>query len=328
MAELTRKLPVLMGLFALPCVVTAHHSIAAFYDRGQTAEVEGTVTSVFWRNPHIGLTLRVETETGEVQEWEIEGGTFNDLERQNFDPLSVAIGTRVRVMGAPSRRGENAIYLNRVLTAAGEELFGGGLGQRSRGIAPNPSADAIVAGIFKVWVNGGRLYQQRAPLSLTPAALAELADYDPVTDDPSLRCQAPGMPNANLNPYPIQFLDEGHQIILRIEEWDAIRTIHMDAAVPDDVDPTPLGYSTGRWEGETLVIETNHIDYPLLDDSGTPMSSDARILERYRVSDDDMRLDYEVTITDPAYLAEPAIWDAVWVWESGAQIKPFECAVR
>ena len=85
-----------------------------------------------------------------------------------------------------------------------------------------------------------------------------------------------------------------------------MRTIHMNGEVPDDTVPSPLGYSIGRWEGSTLIIETSHVDYPILDDSGTP-----------------------VIVTDPMYLAEPAIWDAVWAWEPGVtEISPFECAVR
>ena len=73
-------------------------------------EVEGTVSSVFWRSPHIGLTLSVENEAGEPEDWEIEGGTYNDLLRSGFDPETVAIGDPVRIVGAPSRRGPPGIH--------------------------------------------------------------------------------------------------------------------------------------------------------------------------------------------------------------------------
>jgi hypothetical protein len=322
-----RKLSVLMGLITLPFVATGHHSVAAFYDRSLTAEVEGTVTSVSWRNPHIGFTLSVESETGEQQEWEIEGGTFNDLQRQSFDQSFISIGTRVRVVGAPSRRNENAIFLNQVLTPAGEDIIRNARYSLTDTVQ-DATAESLESGIFRVWVNGGPGHGLRMPLSLTRDAEALIADFDPLTDDPSLRCQAPGMPNANLNPYPIEFVEENDRITLRIEEWDTIRTIYMEAETPDNMEGTPLGYSVGHWEGKTLIIETSHIDYPLLDDSGTPMSGNARIVERYTLSNNDMRLDYEVIVTDPEYLAEAAIWDATWVWESGAEVKPFECSVR
>ena len=326
--KFARELTTLIGLLALPCIANAHHSFTAIFDPGQTAEVEGTVTSVFLRNPHIGITLLVETETGGEEEWEIEGGTYNELVRQNFDESTIAPGTRIRAIGMASRRGRNEIYLRRLTTPDGEEIMRAGLGTLSGGTTPDPEAEARAQGIFRVWVNGGRLHRLRNPLSLTPSAEEARGSWDPLADDPSLRCQAPGMPNANLNPYPIEFVDEGDRIILRIEEWDAVRTIHLDGEVSGNAEPTPLGYSVGRWEGKTLVIETSHVDYSLLDDSGTPMSSDVLILERYTLNEDDTRLDYEVIVTDPQYLVEPAVWDAVWAWDSGVQIRPFECTVR
>ncbi len=318
----------LIGLLSAHGLVSAHHSITAFYDPRETAEVEGTVTEVFLRNPHIGITLLAETESGGQQEWQIEGGTYNELVRQNFDESTIAAGTRIRVIGLASRRGRNEIYLRRILSAEGNEIMRAGLDTLSGNTAPDPAADADAQGIFRVWVNGGRLHRLRNPLSLTPAAEEAKASWNPLTDDPSLRCQPPGMPNANLNPYPIEFVDEGDRITLRIEEWDTVRTIHLNGEVPEDTVPSPLGYSVGRWEGSTLVIESTRVDYPLLDDSGTPMSGDVRMVERYTLNEDDTRLDYEVIVTDPVFLAEPAVWEAGWAWESGVQIRPFECTLR
>ena len=91
-------------------VVFSNFRARAIFDRSRTMEVEGTVSSVFWRNPHIGLTLLVENEAGEPEDWEIEGGTYNDLLRSGFDPETVAIGDPVRIVGAPSRRGPPGIH--------------------------------------------------------------------------------------------------------------------------------------------------------------------------------------------------------------------------
>ncbi len=137
------------------------------------------------------------------------------------------------------------------------------------------------------------------------------------------------MPNANLNPYLIEFIDEGDTIRLRIEEWDAIREIHMSAATASrNQAPSLLGYSVGRWEGQTLVIETTQVDAPYLDDAGTPQSENAEIVERFTLSENDNRLDYEVTVIDPQYLVEPAIWDASWIWRPGVEVLPFECTLQ
>ena len=319
---------VTLCLFVLPCTLSAHHSVTAFYDRSVTSEVEGTVESVFWRNPHIGITILVENDQGEEEEWVLQGGTYNDLVRRGFTKDMVQIGDRVRAVGAASRSGENAIFLNSLLAADGEEILAV-FGLTAPATTAEPVAGESPTGIFRVWVNGGRLYQLRAPLALTPTAAAARAAWDPLTDDPGLRCEAPGMPNAILNPYPIEFVDEGDSIRLIIEEWDAVRVIHMNAE--DDAQsraPSPLGFSVGRWEGRTLVIETSRIDWSFLDDKGAPQSESVEIVERITLSDDETRIDHELSVTDPQNLLEPAVWDSFWVYEPGAKIHPFECALQ
>ena len=327
-ARSRRRWSAALILIALPIAAAAHHSTRAIFDRTQTTEVAGTISSVFWRNPHIGLTLLVEDEAGETEEWEIEGGTFNDLQRSGFDTETVAVGDRVRIVGASSRRGLNELYLDRLLSLAGEELMNSGV--RTTDVSGSQGSEDLSAptGIFRVWVFGGTLHGLREPLSVTPVAEVARADWDPFTDDPSHRCQAPGMPNAVLNPYPMEFVDQGEQIVQRIEEWDGVRTIHMNADSARQGEASPLGFSAGRWEGKTLVVETTNIDYPLLDDSGTPMSPAVRIVERYTLSEDDTRLDLELTVTDPPNLAEPAVWTAGWSWEPGVRVRPFECTLR
>ncbi len=327
-ARSRRRWSATLILLALPVAAAAHHSISAIFDRTQTTEVEGTISSVFWRNPHIGLTVLVENEAGEPEEWEIEGGTYNDLLRSGFDTGTVAVGDRVRIVGAPSRRGLNEIYIDRLLSPAGEELMSSGVTTTDVSVSQGAEDRRARTGIFRDWVNGGTIHHLREPLSVTPAAEAARAAWDPFTDDPSHRCQAPGMPNAVLNPYPMEFVDQGELIVQRIEEWDAVRTIHMSAEPAEPGEASPLGYSVGRWEENTLVVETTNVDYPLLDDSGTPMSPAVRIVERYTLSENDTRLDLEMTVTDPPNLAEPAVWVAVWAWEPGVRVRPFECTVR
>ena len=188
--------------------------------------------------------------------------------------------------------------------------------------------DAAASGLFKVW--GFReLYQLRDPLVLTPVAEAAKAAFNPRTDDLGLRCVPPGMPNAVLNPYPMELIDEGDQIVQRIEEWDARRIIHMTENRPSQPETAPhLGLSVGRLEGNMLIVETTGIDFPSLDGDGTPMSPEVEILERYTVNEDGTRLEYEVIVTDPVNLVEPAVWENTWVYRPGVEVRPFECVLR
>ncbi len=155
-------------ILAMPGAVSAHHSIAAFYDRSATSEVEGVVTSMFWRNPHVGITLLVENEQGEQEEWKLEGGTLNDLRRTGFETESLNVGDRVRAVGGPSRRGENALSLSILYLPDGQEVSFFGYGTATSTVAAAASNTLSATGIFRVWSNAGSLYQLRAPLSLTP----------------------------------------------------------------------------------------------------------------------------------------------------------------
>ncbi len=313
----------------------AHHSVTAFFDWETIAEIEGTVTDIFWRNPHVAITLAVTNDEGETEEWELEGGTTNTLIRRGFTADVLSIGDRVRAAGAASRRGEPAIFVSNLLLPGGEEVIVSDrdvalrwTSSSTNDVALGGVDDAAGSGIFKVW--GYRASNQlRSPLILTPAALAAKAAFDPRADDPGLKCIPPGMPNAVLNPYPMEFIDEGDRIIQRIEEWDARRVIYLDAdrrGIPEP--PSHLGYSVGRWDGSTLVVATSQIDFPFLDGDGTPMSENVSMVERYTLSEDESRLEYEVVVTDPAYLIEPAIWESTWVYRPGVEIRPFECTLR
>ena len=74
----------------------AHHSATAFFDRETIMEVEGTLTEIYWRNPHVGFKLDVVNDAGETVEWELEAGTTNTLTRRGFTADSLSIGERVR----------------------------------------------------------------------------------------------------------------------------------------------------------------------------------------------------------------------------------------
>ena len=196
----------------------------------------------------------------------------------------------------------------------------------------DPSVVAAASSIFRVWTPGrgssGRIGdEQEDRLPLQPQARRAQENYDPLIDDPVLRCVAMGMPGIIDNPFPLQFEDRGDFITMRFEEWGAERTIHMaDTTVPRATPDSPYGYSVGRWEGNTLIVETSHINYPYFDDAGTPQSTGVQVLERYTLSDDETRLDLSMTITDPQTFTEPVQLDgAYWDWAPNETIKPYEC---
>ena len=132
------------------------------------------------------------------------------------------------------------------------------------------------------------------------------------------------------NPYPMEFAQVGDGIELRFEEFDALRMIHMgdDVARPADVPLSPLGYSVGHWEGETLVVDTSRINWPYFDRSGAPQTENVAINERFTVVENGNRLNHVMTVDEPATLVEPFVLDAYYVWKPGEAVNPYECTLE
>jgi len=100
------------------------------------------------------------------------------------------------------------------------------------------------------------------------------------------------------------------------------RTIWMDGRPhpPDFAAHTWLGFSTGRWEGQTLVVETTHLKMGVIQRNGLPHSDQATMTERfYRHGD---VLTYVSIADDPIYLEEPLVRTTNWVLDPSQQLEP------
>lgn len=105
---------------ALPAL--AHHSFSAEFDIDQPVQLRGEVIRMEFTNPHSYIYLKVTTDSGEVQEWAIEGGAPNALIRRGWTRESLPPGTEVAVVGYRSRDGENRASGGAVTLPDGSEL--------------------------------------------------------------------------------------------------------------------------------------------------------------------------------------------------------------
>ena len=185
--------------------------------------------------------------------------------------------------------------------------------------------------IFRVYGRNNDGLPPHPPLSeyeefLTPVARQAVANWDRARDDRELQCET-GMPTTMFDPVPTEIVDEGDIIRIRVEEYDVERVIHLAAentgAVPE---PSPLGHSVGRWDGDTLVVTTTHVDWPQFDYYGTPQSGEVTYVERFRYSEADAALDYSITTTDPVNFTAPITLGRMRPWTPGVQLVPFHCA--
>jgi hypothetical protein len=123
----------------------------------------------------------------------------------------------------------------------------------------------------------------------------------------------------------MEFVKLGQDILIRLEEYDIVRTIHMNADSNIEQPFNELGYSTGYWEDETLVIETNKISWEYFNQLGIRLTKGAEILEQFTPSNDGSRLDYKMTVTDPAIFTEPVNLQTYRLYVPGVKVEPFEC---
>ena len=249
-------------------------------------------------------------------------------------PALVVVGDRVRVAGNPGRVRDDVLWVTNMLLPSGAEiLFGANnprrWSERTIGgdIRSAVAADAGDLGLFRVWTNvtpppafwGGSY-------ALTSVAAGARAAHDPIADDPTANCAPKGMPYIMEQPYPIEFVDEGEEIVLKMEEYDTVRRIAMSGE-SDRVErgPARLGVSVGRWDGGILVVETTAVDYPYFNASGIPFHREARIEEKFVLNADGSRLEYTMTVTDPQSFTFPVTVRKAWEWRPGEQVRPYDC---
>src|SRR5580692_3839342 len=125
-------------------------------------------------------------------------------------------------------------------------------------------------------------------------------------DDPDGHCQPLGTIKMHLHPYPRKILQLPGMIVILYERDTVYRQIFTDGRpLPVDPQPSFYGYSTAKWEGDTLVVQTIGFKNDLwLDISGTPLTDAAKVTERYHRPSFG-KLEIDVTVDDPKAYTKP-----------------------
>lgn len=151
-------------------------------------------------------------------------------------------------------------------------------------------------------------------------------------DTPGGVCLGAGMPAAMLGAggYPFEIIQRAEQITIIYELHGETRRIYFGERNASEQDRVPgrTGYSSGRWEGDVLVVETNNL-VEQLDQRTTPHSDEATIIERYRLDGRDAQgrrvLVADVTMTDPKFYTEPVRFTRRWAQVPNGHLLPYEC---
>jgi len=173
------------------------------------------------------------------------------------------------------------------------------------------------------------------PLPLKEEARRKVERYQalvkPTGDTPGGYCLGTGMPGSMLGSggYPMEIHQRPEQIIIVYEAHNEIRRVYLGDRIVPAADRLPgrNGHSSGRWEGNMLVVETTHLVEQV--DQRYAHSANARIVERYDLEkgkDGGDVLVAEMTMTDPEFYSEPVKAVKKWARVPNGHLLPYECA--
>jgi len=167
------------------------------------------------------------------------------------------------------------------------------------------------------------LTQEQQAQLLRPAAVQKMRQPRLI---PSERCLPLGFPIATLLTPVTKLIQSRAMLVMLMEEGNAYRQIYLDGRpLPKDPQPSWFGYSTGYWQGDTLVVETNGLnDKTFLDGVGHPRSESMHISERYRRPDVG-HLDVQLIFDDSVYYTKPWSVTVHHVLQADSDILEYIC---
>jgi len=178
------------------------------------------------------------------------------------------------------------------------------------GIAPGPASEPPLS------------------LPLTTKGLEAARKFD-TRENPRNQCVPPVSPESLGPPYLHSLERAGENILLRNEYMEVDRLVHMDGRAPPSGERTLQGYSVGRWEGDSLVVETTRFaDNAWGTARGIPSGEQKRVVEHFRLTDDGETLTIDFTIEDPEYLLEPFSGSEQWRYAPQLALVPNKCDIE
>jgi hypothetical protein len=352
----------LLVAVALTLVTDARAQLpfSAIYDDDRQIKFEGPITRIEWVNPRAYIFVNARDGSGEVTNWGVEIGNPLELERAGFARTAVRIGDLVVVEGHPAEGVANRVFARSVtLKRTGARLFTIPAAKGTASAAPAPrwpdgqprlgpppgrkgywgvaSARMLVETGTKVATNGDGLLldladvDRVAPFQPWSRAVFLYRQRTRLADDPLGRCLPPGGPRQFLMPNGFQFVEQrelGRILVLHgggNRNWRVIYTDGRPVGQSAEAVPSYYGYSVGRWEKDTLVVDSvGYNERFWLSAGGLPHTEALHLVERFTRADSNT-LRYEVRVDDPRTYTRP--WSGGWTfqWVADRDLEEYFC---
>ena len=318
--KLAYRAGLLLLAFSAPCF--AHHGVAPHYDVTKPVKLDGVVSRFEFINPHSFLYIEIDDGAGGKQIWSCEMASRTVLSRNGVTPESFKIGEHIAIDGVAARHNPTGCAFRTAHFADGSTLESTALfGPTPASAAEIPADTGSVVGVwtmkrFAVWTYEG---------AMTEAGEKARAAFDPIKDDPAIYCD-PASPVrfwVNVNE-PFEITREADEVVIDHRFMDSRRVVHLNAAAPAATPRSTMGYSTGRFEGDALIVSTDHFVAATLEPRfGVLHTQDLKLSERLEV-DDAGELEITWVIDDPAYFKGPVTQKELFV-RSRRDPEPYDC---
>jgi hypothetical protein len=332
---------------------------SATYDSARQVKLQGSITRIDWVTPAAFIFVDVRDATGTVANWAVEIGNPIELERDGWKRNSLHIGETVTIDGIPARTEARQASAKSV-TRMGKRLFGPPNrrpaaaatpaprwpdGQVRLGPAPGktgywalPSTKVVVDSTgSKVPMSEDGLLtnisdaDKVAPFLPWAKAIFENRQRRFLKDDPYSKCVPPGGPRQFQMANGFQFVEQkelGRILVLLgggDRNWRVIYTDKRPLGTAAEAVPSYYGVSVGRWDKDTLVVESvGYNEKFWMTSAGLPHTEALHLTEKFTRTDMNT-LKYEVTVDDPRTYTKP--WTTGWTvqWVGDQDIQEYFC---
>jgi hypothetical protein len=162
-------------------------------------------------------------------------------------------------------------------------------------------------------------------LPFTPWGEENFKSYDPSKFDYTAHCLPAGLTRQMNTPMPLEIFQLPNRVALLWEAWNTFVVILLNRDHPQNPDPTWMGNSVGRWEGDTLVVDSIAFnERTRLDTIGHPHSGQLHVIQRFTRTDP-MHIAYEVTVDDPKAYTHPWSNQRVFTLKPKWELMEYSC---
>jgi len=297
----------------------AHHAVAGNFDLSQHIVLEDAILTEFrFVNPHVYIYIDVPGDDGTTESWRCEMSAANHLRKRGWTPDTLLPGQVMTVDGSPARREANVCHVG-LITLPDGSTMSGSVGRPSAELVQGTLVSAEDAETRPRILPSGRPNLggpwvatveslDMTPVDATPEGAQAGAGLVRHFDSPALSC----MPTNIVLDWIFEreqnnITQTADTVTLHYGYLEQVRTVHLDQAEhPPALEPSRLGHSIGRWEGDVLVVDTIGFEPGVFDYAGelgfTMHSAEWHVVERFSVSDDGLTLTRDYTFTDPLYM--------------------------